>query len=199
MGASPAEMVYGTLLVLLGQFCSLAVAPPATEPFLHHLRRAIENIRPVPTSAHCKAAAEHVPEGLQKCPMVWIRRDGYRQPLTPRYKGPFRVLGSHLKFFKVQLGEKQDTISIDRLKPATVSDCTEPARPRKRGRPAKNPAVAALEVEPAAQEPSHPWTTPQGDTTRSGCRIRQPIRLGIHSIGGPCSKPRSKLATQFNA
>ena len=72
----------------IGQFCKLAGVAPAVEPFLHDLRRAMENLQPVPTSAHCKAAAEHVPEVLQKCPMVWIRRDGYRQPLTPRYKGP---------------------------------------------------------------------------------------------------------------
>ena len=53
MGASPAEMVYGTPLVLPGQFCKLAGAPPPIEPFLHDLRRAMENLQPVPTSAYC--------------------------------------------------------------------------------------------------------------------------------------------------
>ena len=139
MGASLAEMVYGTLLVFPSQFCSLAGVPTATEPFLHNLRRAMENLQPVLTSAHCKAAAEHVPEVLQKCPMVWIRQDGYHQPLTPRYEGPFHVLERHPKFFKIQLGEKQDNISIDQLKPDTVPEGTQPARPRKRGRPAKSP------------------------------------------------------------
>ena len=76
MGASLADIVYGTPLVLPGQFCSLAGPPPATEPFLHDLQGAMENLQPFPISAHCKATAEHVPEILQKCPMVWIWPDG---------------------------------------------------------------------------------------------------------------------------
>ena len=144
MRTSPAEMVYGTPLVLPGQFCSLAGAPPATEPFLHDLWRAMENLQPVPTSAYCKVAAKHVPEVLKKCPMVWIRRDGYRQPLTPRYEEPFCVLERYPKFFKIQLGEKQDNISIDRLKPATVTEGMEPARPRKRGEARQKPRCSSL-------------------------------------------------------
>ena len=74
---------------------------------------------------------------VQKYPMVWISRDGYHQPFIPMYEGPFCVVERLLKFFKIQLGEKQDNISINRLEPATVLEGTEPARPRTRGRPAK--------------------------------------------------------------
>ena len=199
MGASPAEMVYRTLLVLPSQCCSLAGAPPATEPFLHDLRRAMENLQPVPTSSHCKAAAKHVPEVLQKCPMVWIRRDGYRHPLTPQYQGPFLVVERHPKFLKIQLGEKQDKITIDRLKPATVPEGTEPARPRKRGRPVKIPAAAASEVDPAAQEPSQPQTTPPGVLTDQGAGFTSWSVWVSTAWGGSCNEPRSELATAFNA
>ena len=196
----PAEMVYRTPLVLPGQFCSLAEAPPATEPFLHDLQRAMKNLQPVPTSAHCKAAAEHVPEVLQKCLMVWIRQDGYHQPLTPWYEGPFYALERHPKFFKIQLGEKQDNISIDRLKPATVPEGTEPVRPRKRGRPTKNPAAAASRLNQQSRShltnrQHHRGVLPAPVAVCASQSVRISTALG----GGACSEPWSMVAIQFNA
>ena len=170
LGASPAEFVYGAPLALPGQSHNLAGAPPSTEPFLCDLRQAMEKLQPVPTSTHGNVTAEHIPAEFQKCPMVWIRRDGHRQPLTPQYNGPFQVVGRQEKFFRIKRGEKEDAVSIDRLKPATIPEDTVPATQKKR--PGKDMATAETEMEGA-----------QEATTRSGCQVRRPERLGIHSVG----------------
>ena len=61
--------------------------------------------------------------------MVLVRRDGHRVPLSARYEGPFRVLQRHKKFFKLQLGDREDAVAIDRLKLAVVEQQVPPAQP----------------------------------------------------------------------
>ena len=48
--------------------------------------------------------------------MVWIRTDGPRPPLSPLYRGPFRVIKRGPKYFVVDLGTRLYKVSIDRLK-----------------------------------------------------------------------------------
>ena len=36
------------------------------------------------------------------------------------YKGPFRVVSKHAKFFTLDLGNRIDTVSVDRLKAANL-------------------------------------------------------------------------------
>ena len=36
------------------------------------------------------------------------------------YKGPFRVVSKHAKFFSLDLGSRIDTVSVDRLKAANL-------------------------------------------------------------------------------
>ena len=117
-----------------------------------------------PTSTHGNDVAEHIPAELLTCPMVWIRQDGNRQPLTPRYDGPFQVVERHQKFFRIKMGEREDTVSINRLKPAAVPEGTGPAEPKKRGRPQKDMATEETKREGATQGSSGPQ---QEATTRS--------------------------------
>ena len=137
IGASPAELVYGTQLHLPGQFRVPTSGNQMAAPFLEDLRRAMANLRPTPTSVHQSRTPEptHIPPALGSCPMVWVRRDGNRAPLTPRYDGPYRVLAREPKFFRLQLGDREDTVGIDRLKPAVVPPENVPAEPPRRGRP----------------------------------------------------------------
>jgi hypothetical protein len=89
------------------------------------------------------------PPALLSAAFVYIRKGSTVPPLSPLYSGPYRVLASGPKVFRLQVGEREETVSIDRLKPHRGS------RPR--------PASAAAFKRPAASWlifSSHPL--PQG-------------------------------------
>ena len=136
LDALPAEMVYGTELHLQGQFWAPAEGNPAAGPFLDDLKRAMAELRPTPTAPHQPAEPRptRIPEDLRTCPMVFVRQDGHRAPLSARYDGPYQVLARRDKFFRLQLGDREDTMAIDRLKPSTLEQDTPPAQPPRRGR-----------------------------------------------------------------
>ena len=52
---------------------------------------------------------------------VFIKIDSHRPPLHAVYKGPFRIIQRHPKYFVVDLRTHIDNISVDRLKVAHLS------------------------------------------------------------------------------
>jgi len=52
---------------------------------------------------------------------VFVRHDALRSPLQPPYDGPYRVLERKDKCYVLDLAGRQDTVSIDLLKPAKSS------------------------------------------------------------------------------
>ena len=91
---------------------------------------------PVPTSRHGATPAS-VPADLQRAKFVFIRRDAHRMPLQHPYEGPFKVIENGPKTFKIDIGGKTETITVDRLKPAhlDLDNPVQVAQPRPRGRP----------------------------------------------------------------
>jgi hypothetical protein len=67
-----------------------------------------------------------------------VRRGGHVTPLQPLYDGPFLVLNRTAKVFTLLMGEKQELISVDRLKPHLGRNEPVPGVPRRRGRPPKS-------------------------------------------------------------
>ena len=198
--ASPAEMVYRTKLHLPGQFQSPATGNPAAAPFLDDLKRAMAELRPTPTAHHqpTEPRPARIPEQLRTCPMVFIRRDGHRSPLSACYDGPYRVLAREDKVFRLRLGDREDTVAIDRLKPATLEQDAAPAQPPRRGRPSVQPPAQPPRRGPSPQPPClppartpfspancEPSTTPQTPArgTRSGRTVRTPQRY-VSNVGG---------------
>ena len=59
----------------------------------------------------------YVPKTLMDCEYVLIRVDKVQPSLCPRYTGPHRVLERGSKDFMIQLEDRADRVSIDRLKP----------------------------------------------------------------------------------
>ena len=64
-----------------------------------------------------------------------------KPPLSPLYRGPYRVLQLSEIFFVLQIGDKSDSVSVDRLKSVISSVPLVPAVPPLRGWPRLVPAL----------------------------------------------------------
>ena len=115
---------------------------------------------------------------LEEVEYVFVRRDASHGPLQTPYTGPYKVLQRQAKYFVIQCGEREESVSVDRLKPvqAQPERVIEPAMPPRRGRPPKRreerPADENAEAKPEAEQ--QPPTYAQ--ITRSGRTVRPPDR-----------------------
>ena len=130
-GLSAAELVFGAPLVLPGQILDTVEPPPAE--FVAKLRQS----GPPPPSRPISYAqmAAKPPALLMSATYVYVRKGGTVAPLSPLYSGPYKVLSSGPKIFKLQVGERIEVVSIDRLKPHRGDLFIQPALPPARGRP----------------------------------------------------------------
>ena len=94
---------------------------------------------PVP-SPHHVPLAQPVPlsPALLTAKFMFLREDALVQPLSPLYRGPSLVLEKQKKFYCLQLGDRKDVVSVDRLEPAFFHQPISPALPPLRGRPVLN-------------------------------------------------------------
>ena len=152
LGCSAAQLVYGTTLRLPGQFLERsATAAPTPDSYADGLRRALDQLRPTPPRPGSSAA--RVPRALQDATHVFLRRDATKPPLACRYDGPFRVVARSDKTLTLDLGRRQDVVSVDRVKPAHLDpadgDChSEQRRPRPR-----SPSTGVTPGRPAPAQP----------------------------------------------
>jgi hypothetical protein len=139
---SPAEAVFGSQLVLPGQF--LSAPEPPSPSFLQEFQGILAGRSPLQPRHHTTPSPTALPEDLLLSRFVLVRRDAVQPPLSPLYDGPFLVLERSLHFFKVQIGSRTEVISTHRLKPCHTPEDAQPAEPPRRGRPpnaARPPAV----------------------------------------------------------
>ena len=127
---SAAELLYGVPLALPGELLETAEPPAAS--FLENLRRPPTSIPTRPPNG--PPSTSEPPKNLSSAAFVFVRRGAPGPPLSPLYDGPYRVVASGPKFFTLQVGSRQDTVSVDRLKPCLSAEVT-PATPPLRGRP----------------------------------------------------------------
>jgi len=164
--ASVAELVYGLPLRILGEF--LAASPTTRDPselitqLLHHF----EELRPVPAARHASPAV-FVHKDLADSTHIFLRQDAVLRPLDPPYSGPHRILARTTKTLRIAINGRPVTVSTDRVKPAyTMVDPD--------GRTVTAGAPPEQTLQPAPQ-PSPPTT----QTTRSGLRVRFPVRFNV--------------------
>ena len=130
--------------MFLNYFLILSSGRSAVEGFavpLPHL------VRPVPPV--------QLPAALISAKYVFVREDSAKSSLTPRYRGPYLVIDRRDKYFRLQMGSKQDVVSVDRLKPVFSDTPVTTVLPPPRGRPRFNPAPApSTTPPPSAAKPS---------------------------------------------
>ena len=117
--ASPSQMLYGTMLRLPGEFVPSPEfnSPRSHSSFVSEFQARMRVQRSAPSLHHSsKLFSPYVPSSLRSASMVLIRHDGVRRPLQKPYDGPFPVLETGDKFFKVVKNGLPYTVSIDRLK-----------------------------------------------------------------------------------
>ena len=146
LNCSTSEMVYGEQLRLPAEFFVSTECNSAADPeFVVALRHHIRQLRPVPPRWHGgETRRSFVNRELATATHVFIRVDAHRSPLQAPYRGPYLVLERHDKYFCVDLGNRRDTVSIDRLKPAFMDEPVQlpvgvPAPPRLVQTPARVP------------------------------------------------------------
>ncbi len=103
-----------------------------------------------------------LPAGLLEAAYVYVRRDGNRPPLAQLYEGPYAVISRGAKFFKLQVGPKEVTVSIDRMKPHLGAEVLQPAVPARRGRPPNSGASAVASLIPSSSTDSEARGGPCG-------------------------------------
>ena len=59
---------------------------------------------------------------------MFVRVGPLKTPLQSPYQGPFKVLERREKYFKLDLGNRHDMVSLDRIKPAFM-DATDAIEP----------------------------------------------------------------------
>jgi hypothetical protein len=91
---SPAEAVFGTQLVLPGQFIVTAESPS-----LEDLMTAMAGHLPLPTHHNSEPAPTALPEELLLARFMLVCRAGGQPPLAPIYDGPFPVMERSTHFF----------------------------------------------------------------------------------------------------
>ena len=174
-GHSVAERVYGTTLRLPGEFFDTTSDAATLDPTLYvqRLQRAMQSLQP-PTSRSQQRTNINVPSELQTCTHVFVRRDAVRKPLQAPYDGPFKVLSRSAKHFVLQLNNRKDTVSIDRLKCAHLDVDNDPHSVP------PTPKQSVPEIDPTSRV-HNGQNTNSSDilpmrTTRSGRSVHWPKR-----------------------
>ena len=115
---STAEMVYGQALVVPGEFFPQHnTDTPSAE--LQAARWSAQQFSPCHPTRHNQRDS-YIPRGLLTSDYVFIRQDLVKPPLSPPYKGPYRILQRSDKAYQLDVSGRTDWVSTDRLKPAYV-------------------------------------------------------------------------------
>ncbi|BHF65440.1 hypothetical protein SprV_0200845000 [Sparganum proliferum] len=139
-----AEIVYGTPLRLPGEFVQPSTTNTnITSTFVQQLKQRMAQLCPTPTRLTSKHVFVH--EDLKFAPFVFVRYDAVRKPICPPYDGPYKVVQRKDKFYVLQKVDKNDTVSIDRLKPAYL-ECL--------------PSTSAPSIPLLCPHPIHPLRSP---------------------------------------
>lgn len=121
LGYSPAQATYGESLRIPGRFLSTDPAPPPSGCFVQNIRQRLSCFPFVNPRRH-GSFSPYLSSSISKVDYVFVRVDASKSPLTPPYMGPFKVIERHSDYYLLEMRDKIDSVSIDRLKPAFRSE-----------------------------------------------------------------------------
>ena len=123
---SPAEAALGVKLQIPGEPLPVdrPYVPPAERPEIPNTTKR----------SYAEVTADRN-GGPSAGDYIYVREGQPRGPLAPSYAGPYRVLERRGKDVKVQLGEREDWVAVERTKKHVGAAPVEPAQPPRRGRP----------------------------------------------------------------
>jgi Integrase core domain len=187
---SPAQAVFGTPIVLPGQFLDSNIVNEVE--FFQKFSKAVgaaEIINTRHNVARAQQAPEDLPVDLLQAEAVLVRRDGHVPPLAPLYDGPYRVLTRSRDFFRLQMGDRTDTVSTSRLK-LCLDPAAVPAAPPRRGRPPGQRKDVTFRWPPVAPPPARLAMPPPASASPAA-----PART--LAAAGPSTPPAPGAGTVF--
>jgi hypothetical protein len=95
----------------------------------------------IPATRRTYAEATASGPKLEGAKWVFIRRGSQGTPLADNYVGPYWLVECHEKTGHVQVGEKVEVVTRDRLKPFLGVTDPVAAKPPRRGRPPKQKKI----------------------------------------------------------
>ncbi|XP_023344142.1 uncharacterized protein LOC111713509 [Eurytemora carolleeae] len=132
-GFSVSEAVYGSPLTVPGEFLEAPEIPNAQ--FISKVEKVIAGFSAPPPHHVQYSPPVEVPAALRTAMFVFVREDASKPSLSPLYCGPYLVIEWLSKFFRLQIGDKVDSVTVDRLKPVFSDSPVIPAAPPPQGRP----------------------------------------------------------------
>ena len=120
-----------------------------------------------------------IPQDLWATKHVLVRVDKLQPSLEPKYTGPFRVLRRWGKCFRLRLENRDDNVSVDRLRPFYEEDT---GRRSQTGQTANNADIGSAIAEKENKRVNDPEQLPTLGS-RSKRTVRPPNLLGFGRIG----------------
>ena len=148
-GFSVSEAVYGTALTIPGELLDGPELP--SSQFISKIEKVITGFSVPPPHHVQQSLSAEVPTSLKSSKFVFVREDASKPSLAPLYRGPYLVVERRSKFFRLQIGNRIDSVSVDRLKPVFSDSPITPAAPPLRGRPPLRPGKKPPEPSSAVE------------------------------------------------
>lgn len=134
--STAAEMIYGCQINVPSDLVNNyddSISSMSQYEFINKLKEKMKNIRSMATRPSNDNNL-YLPPDLANAKYVWVRKENTRALERPYY-GPFKVIDRGTRAFKVETQHGDETIGIQRLKPAVVEKHVTIRLPRRRGRP----------------------------------------------------------------
>lgn len=172
-GFSPFQAVTGSELlcprICISQDTSFTPSHEAIQDFVKEMQ-AIDFQNLSTGDCHSSSRTSYIPKDLSSCTHVWLRIDRVKKPLEAPYSGPYQVIERHNKIFIILLPTgKQESVSIERLKPAYLRNVTEQNTTLPSTPPIEKPTPSVILPPPT---PFVQETTSSPTITRSGRTVR---------------------------